>query len=319
MGATSLGRIDWSVKRDEDGHRNYEAEFLVETDSVEEGPTHALIASGLPTVGSTWNQGSDYDTWAYCTPRREVKVVVDKEKNYYYKVKCYWATRPIRRPQGDEVGDPLLEPDRVSGSFLKYTEETETDRHGNMIKSSSHEPIHGVKKDVTRATVTIAQNVASLNLETFTEMMNTVNDRTLWGLASRKIKLDSIRWTREIYGLVDFYYTRQFDFAIDFNGFDYDDIVDKGFKVFDTESHEDTPENRLNPENYVMKKDGKGENITEPINLKGNGDALTDFSDGPYFIDAGDPPYTTGKSTKPIEIYDESNFLLLGIPSTLVV
>lgn len=120
------------------------------------------------------------------------------------------------------------------------------------------------------------------------------------GTDQTKIKLSSITWSRQIFGTCDFYYVRRFEFEIRFDGFDFDEIVDKGFRVFDTEDGTD----RSDPSDFVLYKEKHDENITEPINLDGNGSMLTDYSGGPALVPE-------------VEIYDENNFLLLGIPSIL--
>jgi len=101
-----------------------------------------------------------------------------------------------------------------------------------MIKSSSHEQIRGrqVEFDNNKPSVTIRQNVAALGLSTFSQMVDTVNSVPMWGLGTRRIKLSNAPWERKYYGRCHVYYTRTFEFDIDYKTFDRD-AVDEGTKV----------------------------------------------------------------------------------------
>lgn len=306
MSATCLGRIDWSVDRDKEGHREYELVTRVLTTAATDGPATVMNAAGLPTVGSTWSFGGDSDPWAFCWPTMSVKPQIKTEPNRHWTVKQKFSTRPMQRCQDTTIEDPLAEPDRISGTFVKYLRNTEVDRNDKKIASSSHELITGIQKDDARATVTIEQNVMSLDLEQFTEMMNTVNDAELWGLSSRKVKLGAITWSRQMWGVCNYYYVRRFEFEIRFEGFDLTDIVDTGFKRYNWEKYGDVGtghEYRDDPTKFCVDKDDNDENTPERILLNGYGSPLTD-GESPVKLD-------------PVELYDESNFLLLGIPSDL--
>jgi len=188
MSASVTGIIDWKLSRNEEGHRTYTITHLVTTTSTNDGPATVLVASGLPLIGSIWTYGNDVDGWAFCLPTREVKKKSDQRqqaKFTQWEVTSTFSTnRESTRCQDETIEDPLQEPDRISGSFVKYTREVTKDKDGNRIKTSSHEIIRGpqVEFDHNRPTVTIEQNRASLELEVFSEMVDTVNNATLWGL-----------------------------------------------------------------------------------------------------------------------------------------
>ena len=132
-----------------------------------------------------------------------------------------------------------------------------------------------------------------LPLETFTDMINTVNDATLWGLPKRTVKLSNVSWSRVLYGTCAFYFTVTYDFDIDFETFDRT-IIDEGTRVLTKGGDKD------NKNDFEVYKDVNGENTR--VFLDGAGSALGDGAD-PVEIE--------------IEYYKESNFLTLGIPSTL--
>ena len=205
----SAGPRTWGGDRDEEGHRTYRVEHLVETDNHLDGPQIVMNTPGLPVIGSFWSFGNDIDSWAFCYPDMKVTILKEKEgdKNFHWRVGQKFSTRPLKRCQDETVEDPLLEPQKISGNFVKYTKEASQDRFGNMIKNSAHEIYRGpqVEFDHNRPTVRVEQNEPLLGLETFTEMVDTVNDTTLWGLTKRKIKLSDVSWERKVHGVCDFY------------------------------------------------------------------------------------------------------------------
>jgi hypothetical protein len=129
-----------------------------------------------------------------------------------------------------------LEPQKISGTFAKYTKEAVFDRNGNAIVTSSWERMKGpeVEFDHNRPAVRVEQNVVALDLATVAPMIDTVNDATLWGLAERTIKLTNFAWERKLYGSCNFYYTRVFDFDIDYNTWDRN-LLDEGTKCLNGE------------------------------------------------------------------------------------
>lgn len=314
--------LDWEGSMDEEGHRTYTVKHLVKCTDYSDGPQTVLTASGLPLIGAYWDYGNDLDGWAFCLPTRSVRMrrSLPGSKGIYWEVESTFSTRrDSKRCQDEGFEDPLLEPDRIGGSFIKYTKEVMKNRDGSRIKTSSHELIRGpqVEFDFNRPTVTIEQNVAVLGLETFAPMIDTVNDATLWGLGPRKVKLSNVSWSREVFGTCDYYFIRTFEFDVDYNGFDRE-VLDEGTKVLN--GHWETDQtgtgtglgstwilddidgaapNADNPQHFVRYKDRNGENTR--VVLNGAGEPLAGGS--PVYVD--------------IEYYRESNFFDLGIPSYL--
>lgn len=313
------GRRRWFGSRDDSGHRTFTLVTQVKCTSPLDGPATVMNCPGLPTMGSPWNFGNDLDFWAFCHPQMTVTPRVDNEKNVLWEVSQKFSTRPIERCQDIQIEDPLLEPQKVSGSFIKYTKEAAKDVFDQAILSSSHEPIRGpkVEVDYNRPTVRIEQNVPILGLATFTEMIDHLNDEPLWGLDERCIKLSGISWTRNVRGICDEYYTRIFDFDIDFETFDRD-IADEGAKAlgrWDTNTSPavwDIPAGwvKTNPAHFTRYRDPNG-NIARTL-LDGNGSPLNALVAG-----AGVPIPISGVLTEDkVSFYSEANFLLLGIPTS---
>lgn len=322
------GPITKELIRDSEGHRDYKVEHIVVTTDILDGPTVVMGASGLPVIGSLWNFGNDTDVWAFCYP--DLKITVHQKKvgdaTKYWKVGQKFSTRPLDRCQDETIEDPLLQDQKVSGSFVKYTQEISKDRFGDPIRTSSHELIHGpqVEFDFNRPTVRIEQNVASLELPTFTEMFDTVNNAMLWGLGPRRIKLSDGFWERKWYGLCNIYYTRVFDFDIDFATFDRE-IMDEGTKVLNghwaTDSDAWILDNiggsapdKTDPTHFIRYKDRNGENSRVILDGKGlPADTFVTLGSGEF---TGTGTDSDAAAQIHVEHYDESNFLLLGIPTT---
>lgn len=317
---TGEGRTTWSGKRSEEGQRDFSVTFLVQvTDPTNDGPQTVMNTPGLPAIGSIWDQGNDSDVWVFNTGERAVTPKIKGEPNEFWTVTDKYSNKPRKRCQDETIEDPLLEPDRISGSFVKYTEEAVRDKDGDLIKSSSHEFFRGpgVEFDANRPTVQIGQNVPDLELEVFSAMVDTLNDATLWGLSTRKIKLSNVTWERLLWGICDFYYVRNLEFDINFNTFDRD-LLDEGTKVLRGHAQTcgtgtgtgtgseanvwllDGSPDPNNPLDFVRYKDCHGENLR--VVLDGAGLPLTD---------SANPVYVR------VEKYTESNLLLLGIPTTL--
>jgi hypothetical protein len=279
-----------------------------------------MNTAGLPTIGSVWNFDSDTDFDAFCTPFLRVTPIRSKKPNKYWIVENQFTTRPMKRCFDTEIEDPLLEPDRIGGSFVKYTKEATEDRFGEKLKMSSHEMIRGPQAefDANRPTVWIEQNVADLDLDTFSDMVDTVNDATLWGVGARKVKLSNVSWERLYKGICDFYYQRRFEFDIDFSTFDRT-VVDEGDKVLNgkwvgadwtlVDIADGVPPDKENPNHFMRAIDRAGNPMH--VLLDGNGEPL----------DVADSPTGTATVSSPvgidIEYYPESNFLELGIPTLL--
>jgi len=298
MALRNYGRIDWGVTRDDRGHRDYFIKFLIEDTEAEVGPRQIANAPGLPIPGQTWGYAGDVDPFAYCTYYFKCTPIDRNERSYFWVVECKFTTRPINSNRGSEAGEadnPLLEPIGVSGSFLKYSREVTSTRDGLILRSSSHEIIRGdnVTFDHTSATVQITIPLPSLPLTTFTGMMNTVNQSPLWGCPPRTIKLGGATWERKYFGTGSIYYVVTYDFEANFDTFDKK-VIDQGTKVLREGGNVDDP---LDFEQF---KDANGENTT--VLLNGEGRPLA----------AGAPPVEAV-----VDHYEESNFLVLGIPTTL--
>jgi hypothetical protein len=230
-----------------------------------------------------------------------------------------FSTKPLERCQDTSIEDPLSEPQKLSGSFVSFTRQVSRDRYGNPLETSSHQPLQGseVEFDDGTPTVTVQQNVATLGLYTFSSMYHKVNDSLMWGLPPRCVKLSAISWERLMYGTCTYYYSRTFDFDVNYNTFDREAADYSSFCIRgDWDRTVDPPVwkeeigmDENNPQHFMRFKDVNGENSRvylhrgRPISGVGTGTGTGTGSQEIVYID--------------IEYYDEANLLLLGVPSTL--
>jgi hypothetical protein len=344
------GPVTWNCSRDDEGFRTYKVTWRVKAE-VTESPVAVMLASGLPSIGTALYiigfTGIDYGVW--CRP--EMSVRIDQEKTgdpaQYYLVECTysnnWKSGKSQRCQNTSIDDPLLEPMKISGSFSKGQYLARYDKDKLRLVTSANETLYGpdCTFDYAKPTVHIEQNVGSLGLSTFAGMVNTVNDRPLWGVPTRCVKLVHASWDRKVYGQCNFFYTRAFEFEIDcYNkdtngnliGFDKE-ISDSGEKMLrgEWQTHEKLANGSPNPDYGAYKilcstKATTSSNLStisegDLVRVKDmNGEYSRMLLDGKgrpanaRLIDAGGDSVAGPNATKVLQYYQESNFLMLGIP-----
>ena len=222
------GPYNVSLDIDDQGFRTYMASYKVETDDYDDGPETVGQSSLIPQIGDAWTFGNDNDTWVWCTPYLKLEPLGRKdEKTKHWKAEVKFTNKPNNRNPGQSNGNPLLEPQKIKGTFTNGTTKTWTDRTGAFVQTTSFEPIQ-TEIDQALASVVITQNVSSLGLSTFSPMVNTVNSTTLWGMPARTIKLSNAPWERKYYISGSKYYQRTFEFEVNPNTFDRADIPNKG-------------------------------------------------------------------------------------------
>lgn len=254
--------------RDKEGYRTYKLRRRVK-DAV--GPADAMATPGLPQMGDPWDFNGDSDDWAFCGYEIEVKPVVENELTYW-DLTFTFGKDSCKDYKTNPSEDPVLDPQKISGHFKTCQEEATVDRFGKKILSSSYEILRGkhVEFDKNKPTVKIEQNVLSLQLPLCSSMMNRVNGAFLWGLRPRTIKMSNFSWERKFYAQCHEYYTRSFEFELDYATWDRD-VLDEGYKVLkghwnrasnlwildQIAGHDPDP---VNPQHFMRYKDRNNEN-----------------------------------------------------------
>lgn len=219
--------LSWSLSEDHEGHRDYKIKFRVavyvddpDDRELNEGPQEAKTAPGLPQPGDIWNFDGEYDPWAFCLPTCEVKGQIDDEPCQFFTLEYTFTTKGMPRRQvavaGDPftagqpypVGNPLLEPAKISIDFVKYVQRATYDLGGRAITNSAFETIQGKENewDFNRPQVTVEFNSAvppiggtGTNVQGLDSFIDHVNSVALWGVPPRCVKLSSMPKPERVY------------------------------------------------------------------------------------------------------------------------
>lgn len=275
------GQTKWSMTRDADAHRIYKIVFLVSSASTD-GPATVLRTPGLPVYGSQWNFDNDYDPWAFCLWDASVTPVLEKEPNTLWEVGFTYSSKSVSKYCKEiEAQDPLLEPPKVSGSFVNYTEEAVYNRQGAVITNSAWERIKGLMFDKNRPALRIETNVAGSGMfiaGILSRVVDAVNAFPLWGLPKRTIKLSKASWDRKYFGNCYSYSTLVLDFDIRFETFDIT-VDDNATKVlrghwaangsWSLDNIAGQPPDPNNPQHFIRFKDKNQENTSVLLDGKG--------------------------------------------------
>lgn len=345
MAVQYLGHYWFEADRDLDGHRTYKLRCKVAS-SLGTGPAEVMRCPGLPQPGMYWLVGGDVDVWAYCTQETTVKPhpqTREGNKPKTWVTEHTFTTKPRKKCSEQQVEDPLLEPQKVSGGSVTKKTLAEKDRAGDPITYSSGEKVLGpaVEFDKADSRITVRQNVANLEGFLVESMLHTVNDAPLWGYPARWVKFSSWTWEKNYHGLCSVYYTRVLEFEV---SDEWDrELLDESNKCVrgDWDRDPESPTYKRwvidesvladyeeavasndfrivadKPSNMVRYKDWWAENSKTILN--GYGRPYRFPEDGePVYPDDSGAEDDTQRGEVVVEYYPESNLLLLGIPVTI--
>lgn len=299
MGAVRVvGPRNVSATRDEQGHRVYTVDWLINLENPLDGPAHILANWPLPVVGAPYSFGNDSDPWAFCTPELNIAPhsdVTEGDPILDYIVTQKWSTNPGWRCQTFPIENPLLEPVQYSGDFVHEQIQKSEDIHGNPLIYPNYEPIAGqlVEQKFSYPTINITFNSATLPLSTYALLVNRLNDRPLWGVPARCIRFADAKWERLVYGTCFYYFRTTYSFEINI------DTFDPVIPAFGNKCLRDGGD-RNNPEDYVLFKNRDGDYTGTMLDAEGKSvnDKALQYKLRPQLAKVG-------------------NLLLLGIPPTL--
>lgn len=320
------GQTEWSVIRDNEGHREYtiiHRVHQIDTPGFAQGPASVLATAGLPIPGvSIWNIDGDFDVDAVCQWDARAWMSTPGERTAIYLIEQKFSTKgsPYCLNQigtgtgtGNPATDPLGRAPIISGSFIKYQEEAQFDRNLDPILSSSFERLRGPQAEFDKSypTVRVQMNQVTLDLPTLSLMIDTVNGPALWDFDSRCVKLSQISWQKKYYAGCQCYFEMIYEFQINIDTWDRN-ILDEGTKalkgkydritgVWTLIDIDGNPPDPTNPTHFVRFQDHNG-NYARCI-LDGAGIPVTSVDDAGEIL---------------VEKYSETDFLAdLGIPDSL--
>jgi len=280
------GIVKWTGTADQNGYVTFKITYLVGCLPIE-GPWAAMTAVGLPLYGAWYIMpgGAEENINAWCRWDADAQPRLTAEPNAEFEVTKTFSTKPPdptdKVCSTQQFSNPLLEPAKISGSFINKAAIYTQDRFGNNIEYSSHEPILGelAKFDKNRNQVKISQNikVEEFDLPLLETMRDTVNAFPLWGMPARTIKLSNAEWERAFWGTCGMYFKRTLTFEVNEDTFDVN-IQDKGKMVLKGHWEKDTtvdpprftgnwivenvgpnPADPSNPKHFIIFKDFHGQ------------------------------------------------------------
>lgn len=205
-----------SAETDDEGHFTATVAYLVRCD-LWDGPLTILNCPGLPLFGDSYQFKFEASLWAFCRPGAKATPYKPKdgEATRFYLVEKTFSTKPLKKCASESFENPLLQPQKVSGSFSHSVIEATHDRFGVPITTSSWERIRGkeVEVELQNPEVVIEQNVIDLELPLLSRVNGTLNDAPLWGLPRRCVRCVVTGWEQKFYGVCSMYYTRKLKFT----------------------------------------------------------------------------------------------------------
>jgi hypothetical protein len=214
--AKSLGLRTYRRNVDDDGNRTYTATYLVQLDMYAgETMADAPDAEDLPQPGDSFEVDGD----AIRTQKEAAKIHKEQEGDpfEYVAVEMEFTTKANSSSCAEaKIDNPLMQPPKLSGNFVKVTEEARFDRFGHPILNPAGELMRGpqVEFDENHPEIHIKQNVADLELDMLSRMSDTLNMDWLWGFPPRTIRFTPGPWEENWYGGCLCYYTRELIFEI---------------------------------------------------------------------------------------------------------
>jgi len=289
----AVALYDWSLSTDEEGHRDYNVIWQVDTLGPTYGPDFAMFAAGMPLPGSSLNLGSTVDPWAFYQRKGSAKLKARQQSRSVWLAETLFTTRPARRCQDNSASDPLLEPHRARGGFDTFQREATVDEDGDPILNSAAQRLRGPALQIEDGwpTVEVEQNVAWINLPFLAEYRYSINNGTWWGMPARTVKCKTFTWERILYGTCYYYFRVSTSFQLNEDTWDLE-LLDEGDMVKIAGS---------NPAEFRRAKDAYEENVH--VLLDGNGNAL----------DPGDAPVYLNK-----KILKQKDFSVVGWPTVVI-
>lgn len=310
-----VGPHSQKFRRDEEGHRWYDIDWHVQTESQHDSIAWILSNWPLFAVGSPFNLAAAWpevrgtDAWAFCTPELNIAAhrgIKEQSPVQDWIISQTWSTKQSWRCQTLPIENPLYEPVEMSGDFVHENREASKDRFGKPLYHPNFQPIKGpaVEYKYSYPTINFSFNSATLPLSTYVELINHLNDATLWGLPARRIRFSDAKWSRKVYGNCFYYFNVAYTFEFDIAGFDRA-VPAEGSVCIAPDG------NPGDPAALIPCKSATGENINAPLDQWGRQLKIASYNSD------GQPVYIHPQYVQTPQVHEQGNLLLLGIPSSL--
>lgn len=288
-----------SLTIDDEGHRDYDVRWKVASNTSFESPDYVMMAAGLPLPGTPLGAVVPGGwPFAYFLAKGSCRFLNREQTRYIWDVSTPFTTRGCRRCMTTPVGNPLMEPWKISGGGNKYVKAALRDKDDQPIVNSAGQRFRGevVQIDESHATFSIAGNVAWINLTVLNSVRNAVNDSTWWGHAARTIKCTDFRWEQRWFSACQYFFAVNFAFEINDDTWDLEPL-DEGDLVKDPDD----------ATKWMVPKDAREQTLYRVL-LDGHG-AIGDPAN-PVFCNG------TDADVGPFRVRKEVNFASIGFPAS---
>lgn len=263
----TITAVDVSTSADNEGHRTHSVTFRAVTDDTTKKSYSAWLAVATQyPPGTPYSLLGESDSWAFA--QRPSRARAEKATNRKsYLVDVDFSTKPAEKCSNHNVENPLDEPVKISGSFVRATKVVTQDRLGEQLANSADEPwIPAAEIDDSRDTLIIEANTAGINLQQRGQARDKVNETPIWGLQPRAAKLSQWQWSIQKYGQCNLYVVNRLEFEINMDLWN-DARLDEGFRIKDGVDADGNTK-------YKTLMDGQDQPLREPRLLDGQGDLL---------------------------------------------
>jgi len=319
MTVDAIKFLTWpNLEISDDFHRNYTVDLQVIADR-QHGPLSILTAAGLPNYGDSYNffigDYQEADDWAFLKKVSVTSKERIKSDDGLSRERIVWGLRlgfsssPSGQNPAQSKDDPISWTPQVSGSFVGIRKPVHRDKDGNPIVNSADDLyVPPEETDAAFDTLNITYNSPTIDLDTRSSYVNTVNSDTIWGLGARRVKFRQWNWSVQYAGNNYPYIKNELQFEISYKQNPSSNIsIGSSFSglyghytVLPNVGHRYYVGGVKTVLNLKKLMDSEDQPSNEPVNLKTNGDVAPPTDDQYWNIYA---------------IEKEMAFNSIGIPS----
>lgn len=280
---------------DGEGNRTYGVTWAIWTDVATVGPIAVRNALGL-TYSSYYQFYDEQDLGAFFDGVDVQGINLDQSGRLRRYATVKYTTRPKKRCDEAQIDNPLLQPEKRSGSFAQFQTPLVKDIFGAAYTNAAGHPLFDAVKDDSRPSLVIQKNFPLSHLPVLWSYRDAVNIDTFYGKPKRQWKVMRIAWDEVFLGTCASYAAVTLEFQHDPDMWDFEH-VNAGFY-------------ELTAGGIQVIKDREGLPVSEPHPLTLGGRML------PPNIDAAGNPIPNGPNQVnyvSCRGYPEKAFKAIGI------
>lgn len=194
--------------------REYTVHYRITGHDRREGGLTALIASGLPALGSVYTGIGLEPLDPYCVAIGYGSIAPEnwEQSREVWRASVKFSTdRNKQRRPAENQDNPLLKPPIISGAGHRRraaaTNIRLTDTQGRKIQNTANEPFpeQEIQVDDSSSVLRITKNVATLDLDQLDDYTDSVNNAQWMGKPARTWKMDPPQWRKVYWGNTAYY------------------------------------------------------------------------------------------------------------------